>query len=178
MCTMSTQDVIGDVAQLRQTLVNFNAVETVIGASVSGSFDLDDATGFSHLVAVRALARIQSDSLRCQVIGPSAPDKAIVAYVAVLPDTASDSNIPTEPADILTVGGSIFTQHSLYVGSQVTPVGFSQDVAHQVKPRPHVGSPPKIVYHIDVIGGDDTSVTFLRISGQLVVEGVGFVKSW
>lgn len=175
---MSTSDIIGDVSQLRQTTINFHAVETIVGSTVSGSFDLVDATGFKHLISARAIAKLLSDSLRCQVIGPSAPDKAVTAYVAILPDSLDDDDLPTTASEILTVGGSAFTQHSLYVGSQVTPLGFAQEVSHQLKPAPHVGSLPKVVYHINVIGGDDSSESYLRLSGQLLVEGVGFVKSW
>lgn len=168
--------IVGDTTELNQTRIAFNAVHTVTGAEGHGHFHLTAARGFSHLTSARASVRLLPGSLKCQVIGPAAPDKAVDAYIAVLP--ASAPEWPSQAAEILTIGGSAFTQHSLYVGAQVTDLGFSQDVAHQLKPLPLVGHPPVIVYCYNVTGGTARSVAHLRVSGFLEVSGIGYVQPW
>lgn len=168
--------VIGDVSQLHQNRIAFNAVRSITGSSVHGHFALSSAAGFAHLASARASVRIVSDTLRCQIIGPAAADKAVSAYVAVIPSTAPA--FPTTAQHILTIGGSAFVQHSLYVGAKTEPLSFSQEVAHTIKPTPLVGSPPEVVFFVEVTGGANTDVSTLRISGHLEVDGIGYVQPW
>jgi hypothetical protein len=69
---------------LTATIVPFNAVHEVTGASGSGHFILSSATGFRALARPRAYVKIVSDSLTCQIIGPASADKAVSAFVAIL----------------------------------------------------------------------------------------------
>jgi hypothetical protein len=169
-------DVIGDLSHLRLTRIAFNAVHEVSGAEGSGHFSLLSAKGVKHLIGARALVKIVSDSLTCQVIGPASADKAVSAHIAVIPSTSSDW--PSTASEVLTIGGSAFIQHSLYVGALAAPLQFTQEVAHQIKPAPVVGSPPEVVYQFTITGGSASSKAYLRISGVLEVDGVGFVASW
>jgi len=169
-------NLIGDTSNLHTTRIPFHAVHELVGIFGSGHFPLLDCNGIKHLVSARATVRIVSDQLSCQVIGPAAADKAVTVHVAVIPSTAPAW--PTTAAHLLTIGGSAFTQHSLYVGASATPLAFTQEVAHQIKPRPLVGSPPEVVYYFSVTGGVATTVSYLRISGILEVDGVGYVQPW
>jgi len=169
-------DLIGDVQELRSTRIPFHAVHTVTGSAVHGHFPLMGCTGISHLAASRASVRIVSEGLTCQIIGPATAANAVEAYIAVIPSTSPVW--PTTGANILTIGGSAYCQHSVYVGSVIAPLSFTQEVAHQIKPAPLVGSPPEVVFVSNVVGGTAASVVNIRISGILEVDGVGFVQTW
>jgi hypothetical protein len=169
-------EVIGDTRELHQNTINFNAVHTVSGASGFGHFRLETCSGLQHLLNARASVRIVSSSLTCQVIGPVSAAKAVSAHIAVIPSNATAW--PTTAAQILTIGGSAFVQHSLYVGAPTAPLQFSQEAAHQLKPSPVLGSAPEIVFQYTITGGTDADSAYLRISGVLAVDGIGFVTPW
>lgn len=169
-------DVIGDVSHLTDTVIEFSAVHTCIGSSGNGSFALSESKGFKHLVDPRASAKILGDTVRFQVVGPADPTHATTAYACVIPATAPA--IPRTPGEILTVGGAAFSQHSLFVTPTPVALGFSQEVAHVIKPEPLVGRPPKVVYYYSVSGGTKDSVVHVLITGKLSVSGIGFVQSW
>lgn len=171
-------DLIGDSAFLHQNRVPFHAVYSARGASGSGSFLLTTAAGVKHLLSARASVKVVSDKLTCQVIGPAAADKAVEAFVAVVPATAADGELPTTIEEIMTIGGSSYLQHSLYVPSTIVPLSFAQEVAHQIKPSPLIGEPPLVVFAYNVTGGVPGSIVRFRISGVLEVDGIGFAKSW
>nr|QYF50209.1 MAG: hypothetical protein [Sichuan deltaflexi-like virus 3] len=169
---------IGDTAQLHQTRIAFNAVITVTGPSGYHHEPLASATGFVQLVGARASVRVVSETLVCQVIGPASANRSVDAFVCVLPASLPAASFPTTAAQILTVGGSAFCQHSIYVGSTPVPLAFAQEVAHQLKPAPLVGSPPEVCFYYNVAGGGANDTVHLRVSGLLEVDGVGFVQSW
>jgi len=171
-------EVIGDTSDLHVNTIPFNAVHTLTGAHGSFAFKLEEASGLKHLLTARASVRIVSDSLTCQVIGPASAAKAVSAHVAVIPHTTNADDLPTTPAHVLTIGGSAFIQHSLYVGALPAPLNFAQEVAHQIKPTPILGGPPMVVGHYTVTGGVNTDTVFLRVSGVISVDGIGFVKPW
>jgi len=114
--------------------------------------------------------------LICKVVGPASATKAVSCHVAVLP--AGLSEWPTSPAAILTIGGSAFVQHSLFVAPTSVPIRFASEAAHQLKPTPLFGKPPVIVYHSTITGGQATDTAYICVSGLLEVDGIGFVKSW
>jgi len=169
-------DVLGDTTHLHQHRIDFNAVHTIVGASSHGSFCLVDSSGLRHLLSSRASVKIVSQSLTCQVIGPASADKAVSIHVAVIPATATGH--PTSEAQILTIGGSAYAQHSLYVGALAVPLAFSTEVAHQIKPAPVVGEPPLVVYVCTITGGTNSDKAYLRISGTIEVDGIGYVQPW
>jgi len=169
-------DLIGDTSQLHSTRIPFNAIHTVVGHEQHGSFLLSEAVGFIHVIDSRATVKIVSSSLLCQVLGAPSADTAVSAYIAIIP--ASFQPTPSSSDHILTIGGSAFCQHSLYVPPTLVPLAFSQDVAHQLKPVPLLGSPPRVAYAVQVVGGTTQSRSTIRISGVIEVDGVGFVQSW
>nr|QKN22696.1 hypothetical protein [Erysiphe necator associated deltaflexivirus 4] len=169
-------EVIGDTRHLHSNRITFSAVQVVTGSKVSGHFELTTALGFKHLVTARASIRIVSESLQCMIIAPAGADKAVVAHIAVVPTGLP--SYPSEAAHVMTIGGSAFCQHSVYSPASPVPLRFSQEVAHQIKPKPLVGLPPEIVYHIQVLGGDKSSETYVKISGEIEVDGIGFAQSW
>lgn len=173
-------ELLGDTSELHSSVVPFHAVSTARGASGSGSFKLMSALGVRHLVSARASVKINSDNLTCQVIGPAAADKAVEAFLAVIPASAAsdDLELPTTKAHIMTIGGSAYLQHSLYVPSSIAPLSFAPEVAHQIKPQPLFGEPPLIVYSYTVTGGNKDTEIIFRVSGSLTVDGVGFARSW
>ncbi|KAE8238394.1 hypothetical protein A4X09_0g7110 [Tilletia walkeri] len=168
-------DLVGDTTHLHRTTVPFSASHKIVGHEIHGSFLLSDATGFSSVASSRASVKIVSDSLSCKIIGPAAADKAVSTAVAILPETASN---PTAFEHILSIGGFAYLEHSVYNSPGSVPVAFAAEAAHQIKPKPLVGSPPKVVYYHRVLGGDGKSVSHLVVQGLLEVDGVGFVKSW
>lgn len=99
----------------------------VTGPAGHAHFALASAVDFSHLLASSALVKLVGNTLRYQVIGTAAADEAFDTYIAMLP-TASPA-WPNTEAQILTVPGSAFTQHPMYVGSQVTQLLFAQEVS-------------------------------------------------
>lgn len=171
-------DLIGDTSQLKSTVIGFNAVHEATGASGSGRFALLECLGVKHLLSPRAFVRIVSDSLTCQVIGPATASAAVTAHIAVIPSAVEAGDLPTQPRQILTIGGSAFVQHSLYIGAPKAELKFSEGVAHQIKPTPLVGDPPAVVYHYTVTGGGTNSVVHFKISGSIEVDGVGFTRTW
>ena len=110
---MATSGIVGDTSTLRQTRVPFNAVHTVTGSAGHSHFALTSAVGFSHLVASRALVKLVGDTLRSQVIGPAAADKAVDAYIAVLP--SASPAWPATAAQNMTVPGSAFSILCMWV---------------------------------------------------------------
>lgn len=173
---MSSEQIIGDTSHLTATLVPFNAVYKVTGKKTSGHFRLTECLGFASLLRARASVRIVSSSLTVQVIGPARADKSVNAYVAIVP--ASLDSWPTTSTGILTIGGSTFVQHSLYIAPTPSSLLFNPEVAHQIKPTPVIGQQPEVVYLVEVIGGEDRDESLLRISGQIDISGVGFVPTW
>jgi hypothetical protein len=166
---------VGDSAHIADDIVTFSCVKALKGANGHGHFSLSKAKGFAEIVACRGVARIVSDTLSVQVIGPPASDKATAVYVAVIPEV---STYPTDIEEILSIGGSAYVEHSLYSGSRPVSLKFAAEAAHQIKPTPLIGSPPTVVFYFDIIGGDSSSNAFLKISGQVNVRGTGFVKTW
>lgn len=169
-------EVIGDTGYLHKNRVTFCAVHTVTGQKVAGHFTLSTSLGFKHLVTARASVKIVSESLQCMAIAPAGADKAVVAHVAVVPINLS--SYPSEAAHVMTIGGSAFCQHSVYSPATPVTLRFSEEVAHQIKPTAFVGLAPEIVYHVEVVGGDSKSITHIKISGELEVDGIGFAQSW
>lgn len=169
-------EIIGDTSHLHQNTIEFNAVHELLGHSGVTHFPLVECQGLRGLLASRASVTIVSDSLRCQILAPPSADQAAVAQVAVVPSTCP--SWPGSGTDILTVGGSVFVQHSLYTGALAVDLRFAPEVAHQIKPAPVVGSPPEVVVAYTVAGADATTVSRLRISGRIRVDGIGFVSSW
>merc|ERR1712110_915909 len=105
----------------------------------------------------RAKVEIVSDSLTVKVIGPASADKAVTLCVAVVP--SSSEVCPTTDAQVLTIGGAAYAQHSVYIGVQDVPLRFAAEASHLIKPRPLIGSLPKVVYTFNLIGGDrDSSI--------------------
>lgn len=169
-------EIVGDTSHLHTKTVPFNAVHKVTGSSGTGSFDLATCTGFKQLCSARATVKVLGDALSCEIIGPASPDKATEAYIGVIPDTAEA--FPTEPEHILTIGGSAYVQQSLYIGVRGSSLRFSAEANHQIKPKPMVGSLPKVIYHFKVEGGNNQTVAFIRISGVVEVDGIGFTQTW
>lgn len=168
-------DLVGDTTHLHTNKVSFNAVHELRGAERSGHFSLTGSTGLKHLLPPRAFVRILSDSLRCRVNGPSTASIATTVHVAVVPGSQAD--YPTSAAQILTVGGSATVTDSVY-RSTVAELKFAVEASHQIKPKPQVGELPEVVFSYTAEGGDQTTRAYLIISGEIEVDGVGFVKSW
>lgn len=169
-------ELLGDTRDLHTSRVAFRAVITVTGSSASGHVPLTSLPGFRHLLSARASARIVSETLTCQVIGPASATKAVSCHVAVLPATCQVW--PSSPPEILTIGGCAFVQHSLFVAPSVAPLAFAPEVAHQLKPTPVFGQPPEVVYHCTITGGAATDSAYICIIGDIEVDGIGFVQSW
>jgi hypothetical protein len=171
-------DLLGDTAGLRTQTVPFNAVHELSGASGHFAFDLTGAQGLSHLLDSRAIVQIESDSLSCQVIGPASASKAVSAHVAVIPSSSTEADHPTTALQVLTVPGSAFIQHSLYVGAVPASLRFAPEVAHQLKPTPVHGRPPMVVGYFTITGGTAADAAYLKLTGVLSVQGIGYVKPW
>nr|QQG34643.1 HP3 [Sesame deltaflexivirus 1] len=168
-------ELLGETKSLRTQTVDFNAVHTILGPASSGHFLLSECAGLKQLLPARAVVEVVSESLSVQVVGPASASKAVSAHVAVIPANAPE---PTTEAQVLTISGSAFVQHSLYVGAVPAQLRFASEVAHQLKPTPVFGQLPKVVYHCTVTGGATGDKTFLRLSGTVTVEGVGYVSPW
>jgi len=173
---MSASDVIGDVAELKETLVPFSSVTKVTGTSGAGSFPLASSPGLVKLLAAHGTGRIVEDSLQCRIIGPVGADQAASAVIAVIPSTCSP--LPDSISKLLTVPGHAFVKSSVYVPETLQALSFAVGAAHQLKPIPLVGDPPLVVYHYTILGGSQKSEAYIVISGRVSVEGVGFVPAW
>jgi hypothetical protein len=169
-------DLVGDTSHLTQTTFPFSAVKTLKGPQGAGHFTLTTSPGFEQLIAGRAKVVIRSDSLQAQVVGPPDPTKAVTVYVAAIPN--GSAKWPTNAAQILTIGGAAVVQHSTYVHSQPSQLKFAVEVAHQIKPKPQVGTEPEIVYSFIVAGAEAETESYLVIKGIVEVDGVGFVQTW
>jgi hypothetical protein len=169
-------DLVGDTAHLHRRTIPFKIAYTLSGAEGHGHFAIPTANGFKQLAASRASVRIVSDSLRCQVLGPASPSVALEAYVAIVPKDLE--SWPTKPAQLLTIGGSCYCQHSIYSPSRTVPIEFSAEAAHQIKPTPLVGSAPEVVYYFQAVGGETTTTSYLCLSGLIEVDGIGFTQTW
>jgi len=168
-------DLIGDTGFLSKQTVPFSVVYTVSGSGAH-SFLLMEAPGVRHLVSPYASVSIVSETLGLTVLGPISADKATTAVVGVLPSNATE--LPTQVAHILTLPGSAHAVHSLYSGQSRAVLGFAPEVTHQIKPKPLIGHPPKVVCAVTITGGDVTSEAHIVLTGVLEVSGVGFQKTW
>lgn len=169
-------DLVGDTSHLTQTRIPFSAVKTLLGPQGFGHFTLTSSPGFEQLIKGRAKVKILSDSLHAQVVGPPDPSNAVTVYVAAIP---KESTVwPTDASEILTIGGATVVQHSTYVHSQPSKLEFAVEVAHQIKPKPQVGTEPEIVYSFVVAGAEATTQAYLVIKGLIEVDGIGFVQTW
>jgi len=168
-------DLVGDVSHLHRTVVPFSAVHVVQGHNPHGSFLITDCTGFSALSNARASVKIVSDSLTVKVVSPGGADKVVSGAVAIIPDTATN---PTSVAHVLSIGGHAYVEHSVYNSAGPVPVRFAAEAAHQIKPTPLVGSPPKVVFALSVLGGDTNTTSTLVLQGSIEVDGIGFTRTW
>lgn len=169
-------DVIGDTSDLHARTVRFQAVHSVTGPTPTGAFKLIDASGFKQFLAGRASAKLLTETLTVRVIGPASASIAVTAHIAIIP--ASIERLPTTGAELMTIAGSAFCQHSLYLGSPPVPLGFPPGVAHTLIPEPVVGELPQVVYSIIVTGGAAASTCLIQLSGSVALDGVGFVETW
>jgi len=169
-------DLIGDTTHLTRTRLPFHAVLAVRGASKSSASNLLDFAGIRALVQSKASVKIVSETLQVQLITEPSADKAGTLYVCVIPSDAEA--LPTSPAEILTVEGSAIVASSIYLGTPYVPLAFASEVAHQIKPTPIIGSPPKVVYSLSVAGGTADTLSHIRISGHVEVQGIGFTQTW
>jgi len=127
-------------------------------------------------VVSRASVKIDQSSIQCQVIGPASPTIAITAHIAVIPSAHDD--LPETEQAILTIAGGAFVQHSLFTGSEVRPLGFAVETSHVIKPKPVVGTEPRVVFHYTASGGTANSKVHIKVKGLLEVDGIGFVQTW
>jgi len=171
-----TSEVIGDTSHLHRRVVRFSAVHTSVGQRGPINFLLADCTGFSHLVAPYASVHIQESSLTAKVIGPASATVAVQAHIAVVPSTFATS--PESASQVMLIGGSIFIQHSLFVAPTLSQLEFSPEASYQIKPRPVLGSLPRVLGHYDVVGGSAVSTVHVIISGTVALDGVGFVHPY
>jgi len=174
---MSTDQIIGDVAQTRVTLVPFNAVFTTpAGASGHGHFTLASAEGLRGIIQTRAFVRIVSQGLQVEATGPAGANKATTLHIGVVPTGLL--SWPTSAGHVRTIGGSTVVRDSLYVNPTSRPLTFALNVAHQLVPASIVGEAPEVVYNYTIAGGAATDVVVITIRGEVEVDGVGFIQSW
>jgi hypothetical protein len=171
-------DLLGDTQGLRAQTVSFNAVHSLPGPAGAFAFKLSECPGLAHLLGARAIVEIVSDSLTCQVIGPASASKAVSLHVAVVPFSEDALDRPSTADQVMTIPGSTFVQHSLYVGAVPASLGFAPETAHQLKPTPVHGEPPMVVGHCTITGGTGTDAALLKLSGVLSVQGIGYVRPW
>jgi hypothetical protein len=170
-------EIIGDTQHLHRNTVPFRVVHTLPGAGGSSQFLLFDHSTIVKLSSSYASVRIVEESLSVQIVAPPAADKAISVHVAAIPDK-TDLGVPTTAAHILSIAGSAYLEASLYSGHTPTQLQFAIECAHQVKPSPVIGYPPKVCVAWTLQGGESSSVSHLVLSGTLSVDGVGFVQTW
>lgn len=174
------QSIIGDTSILTRKVLPFNAVHSITlsttSTTVVGHATLSSMNGFRQLIRSKAHVTIRSSSLRCQVVADVDATKTAHATLGVIPST--ETTFPSSASDILTIGGSSICSHSLVVGSVPVPLGFGVEVAHQIKPQPIVGEAPEVVYSVSLLGGAAGDVVIIRVSGEVEVEGAGFVSTW
>jgi hypothetical protein len=169
-------DLVGDTSHLNEDTVDFSATHELRGLEGSGHFSLVEANGFKQLIGPRASVKIVSETLGVEVIGTPTAEEAVSVHVAVLPSTVT--SFPTTRQQIATVAGSTSVTDSVYRGSERRPLRFSVEVAHQIKPKPQVGESPEVAYWFKIVGGTQTSSATLKVTGQVRVQGVGFVQTW
>jgi len=165
----------GDTAGITDEVIAFSCVKQVTGESGAGSFDIASNRGFASIAACRGVVEIVGDSLTCQVIGPPSSQQATAVHLAIVPELTS---YPTTAAEVMSIGGSAYCEHSVYAGSRLSPISFAAEAAHQIKPKPIVGLPPQVVYYFDIIGADASTKAYIKVSGRVKVSGTGFVKTW
>ncbi len=147
--------------------IPFHAVHSVKGNSGAGSFVLSKAKGFSAVCAAHGHIRLVADSLQVQIIGDLATDQSCDLSVCLVPD--GQSPLPSTSEEILTVPGSTFTQHSVYLRSTLQPLGFP----------PEVGKEPRVVYYFKILYGYSVTEAIIRVSGRVAVDDdVGFTQTW
>lgn len=169
-------DLVGDTQHLHNRSIEFSAVHTVTGNQLHGSFNLAESPGFAKLAGSHASVKIVSESLACDIIGPASASVASTGAIAVIPVTAPHN--PDTVAKVLSIGGSVYCVHSLYQAPIQQPVRFAAETAHQIKPKPLVGSAPKVVYALELEGASATSRILIRIRGVIEVDGTGFIQPW
>uniref|UniRef100_A0AAU7NIP2 Coat protein n=1 Tax=Neopestalotiopsis nebuloides deltaflexivirus 1 TaxID=3162603 RepID=A0AAU7NIP2_9VIRU len=173
---MTEINLLGDLSELRASRVNFNIVIEVTGIEGSGVKDLASLPGLAPFLQGRAYASLVKDSLMVQATGDVEQQRAVNVYCAVIP-----TGLPTSPASaahVQRVPGSCFVQHSVTTSGAPVQLRFPDGVATQLKPKPVWGEQPALAYYFQVLGGQQTSVARIRLSGLLEVGGIGFVQTW
>jgi hypothetical protein len=168
--------ILGEVSELTQDTVSFNATHTVSGASGAGHFDLITSAGLSQYLSHFADVELLTDSLTVSIRGPVTATIATTLDVCVIP--AGHTAQPATAAHIATVQGSAATQHSLLVGVGSSPLRFSNGVTTQLKPVGYVGDLPRVCYFFQVHGGNAQSSGTIVLSGRIRARGIGFVQTW
>lgn len=170
-------EIIGDTQHLHRNTIPFSVVHTLTGDRGSSQFLLFDHATIVKLSSAYASVRIVEESLSIKIVAPPAADKAISVHVAAIPNKTTIGN-PTTAVHILSIAGSAYLEASLYSGNSPAQLQFTTECAHQIKPSPVVGYPPKICVVWNLQGGEATSASYLTISGTLAVDGVGFIQTW
>jgi len=175
---MSDTSLIGETRHLHNQRVNFNAVLSCTGTKGVATFILAQAPGLANYIDGFAAARLVNLPLSCSVTGPAAADKALTTHVAVVPQQFVVSSRPSTILEVMSLPGVRKIDSSLYVSTEPVPLQFSPEVTDILKPATLSGTPPCIVVHWHLVGGDDKSTVYINISGTVELEGVGFRPTW
>jgi len=172
----TTSDVIGDTSGLTRHTVPFRAVHDLVGITGHGHFSLIAADGLRQFIGNHSSVKIIPTSVEARVYGPTAANKTIDVYVAILPENLV--TWPTLPASIIRQATSTECSHSVYAPGKESKLRFAQDVAYQLKPEPLIGHQPTVAYVFNTVGADALTINHLAISGEIDVQGIGFVTTW
>lgn len=169
------ETLLGDASELTRTQVSVSGVLSLQGPSAKGSVLLTELPGIKQYLKGRSLARIVSE-LKVSIHAAVGADKAAHAFVCLIPGPWEE--IPGSGSDILKVAGSVIIQSSLYDTSGPVTLGYPAGVVPQLKPSTLLGEPPRIVYCLSAPGADASTHTELRFTGELQLQGIGFVQTW
>jgi len=174
----ATADLVGDSSAFTTTSTKFALTIILKGKTGSIAVPFSTQRGVKEIISSRAFARIQTDTLACQVVSGVTSDKSYQVAVGFMPsdvNVLSASDLPTKSEDILLYPGSVALQRSELANPLVLG-SFPAQVTNQLKPAQLGASPPIIVVHFSSEGTDTNSTAILRISGLIEATGIGFIK--
>jgi len=167
---------LGNTEALSNHIIPFSAVLTVRGPKGYGHIDLVEVSGFKLYIQPYASAILSTSSLSVAIVCPAQADKVAFANVAVVPDSCT--SWPTSDLHIFKIAGHARVQHSALNPSTSAILGFATGVNTIVKPIPHFGSAPTLVYTYNLVGADEDTQAHIILNGTVTVQGVGFMQPW
>jgi len=171
----TSTSVIGTTSDLTSRTVIVPVVIPITGKSTPFQASLLTDPSIAHYLGAFASVSVVGP-LSFELSAPATSSVAASAVVAVCPDKYKDW--PKTREQVRRLEGSVQVKDAILVPTQLVVEGRVREVSSSLKPPTLVGYPPRIVGHLIVAGGTESTETTLTVHVHLALDGVAHLKTW